>query len=101
MNKAFKSLRSLETGLNGLDEIHIDQEDRKNLFYLSYLHHLQKEFLYVAQAFRENIELNQIYESCKIDHWFLRKIQEIVHFETLIKKNKKNITSDLLYQVNY
>ncbi len=27
-----------------------------------------------------------------------KKIQEIVNFETVIKKNKKNITSDLLYQ---
>ena len=93
-----KALRSLETGLNGLDEIHIDQEDKKN-FILSKLSRPSPErILYVAQAFRENIDLNQVYESCKIDHWFLRKIKEIVNHETLIKKNKKNITKDLLYQ---
>ncbi len=93
-----KALRSLETGLNGLDEVLIDQEDKKS-FILSKLSSPSPErILYVAQAFRENLDLNQIYESCKIDHWFLRKIKEIVNFETLIKKNKKNITKDLLYQ---
>ena len=92
-----KALRSLETGLNGLDEIHIDQEDRKNFILSKLSTPSPKRILYVAQAFRENIELNQVYESCKIDHWFLRKIQEIVNFEILIKKNKKNITGDLLY----
>ena len=93
-----KALRSLETGLNGFDEIHIDQEDKKNFILSKLSSPSPKRILYVAQAFRENIELNQIYESCKIDHWFLQKIQEIVNFEILIKKNKKNITSDLLYQ---
>ncbi len=93
-----KALRSLEIGLNGLDKIHIDQEDRKNFILSKLSTPSPKRILYVAQAFRENIELNQIYESCKIDHWFLKKIQEIVNFEVLIKKNKKNITSDLLHQ---
>jgi len=93
-----KALRSLETGLNGFDEIYVDQEDRKNFILSKLSSPSPKRILYVAQAFRENIELNQIYESCKIDHWFLKKIQEIVNFETVIKKNKKNITSDLLYQ---
>ncbi len=93
-----KALRSLETGLNGFDEIHIDQEDRKSFILSKLSSPSPKRILYVAQAFRENIEINQIYESCKIDHWFLKKIQEIVNYEILIKKNKKNINSDLLYK---
>tara|TARA_A100001011_G_scaffold119291_1_gene125865 strand:- start:104 stop:3349 length:3246 start_codon:yes stop_codon:yes gene_type:complete len=93
-----KALRSLETGLNGLDEVHIDQEDKKNFILSKLSTPSPTRILYVAQAFREKININQIYESCKIDTWFLKKIQEIVSFENVIKKNKKNITKDLLYQ---
>ena len=44
---------------------------------------MSDEFIYVADI--TDIEINQIYESCKIDHWFLKKIQEIVNYEILIK----------------
>ena len=93
-----KALRSLETGLNGLDEVPVDQEDKENFILSKLSTPSPNRILFVAQAFRENIDLNQIYESCKIDHWFLRKIQEIVNFEILIRKNKKNITSELIYK---
>ena len=96
-----KALRSLETGLNGFDEIHLDQEDRKNFILSKLSSPSPKRILYVAQAFRENIELNQIYESCKIDHWFLKKIQEIVNFEILIKKIKKILLVIFSIKVNY
>ena len=65
-----KALRSLETGLNGFDEIYVDQEDRKILFCPNYLHSPKRIYMLLKRS--EKIELNQIYESCKIDHWFLK-----------------------------
>ena len=56
-----KALRSLETGLNGFDEIHLEQEDRKNFILSKLSTPTPKRILYVAQAFRENIEINDFY----------------------------------------
>ena len=80
-----KALVSLEVGLDGLDLISIAKEELQKKLGES----IPQKILYVAQAFRMNFPIDEIYEKTKIDPWFLRQVQEIVNIEKEI--NEKNI----------
>ena len=43
------------------------------------------KILYVAEAFRKDFKIDEIYEITKIDRWFLEQIQELVIVENQIK----------------
>ncbi|MEC8199253.1 MAG: carbamoyl-phosphate synthase large subunit, partial [Pseudomonadota bacterium] len=43
--------------------------------------------LLVAQAFRYGLEVEDIYEACKIDRWFLRQIKQVVLAEEDVRAN--------------
>jgi len=86
-----KALVSLETGLIGFNHIDCSEDElireirRPN----------SKRFLYILEAFRRDKSVDEIYELCKIDKWFLYQFQEIakqekeVNLETL--KNKEQL----------
>ena len=81
-----KALRSLETGLSGLDDILIPKENKKD-FILSKLSNPSPErILYIGQAFREKLDIDEIYKACFIDKWYLKRIEEIICVEEKIKK---------------
>ena len=75
-----KALVSLEVSLKGLDSLEESIEEIKNKLQLN----VPLRILYVADAFRKRIELDQIYNLCKIDKWFLQQIKEIVEAEKKI-----------------
>ena len=82
-----KALRSMETGLTGLDEITIEglgQGDDKNAIRAALGTPTPDRLLKVAQAMRLGIDDEQIYASCKIDPWFLAQIRGIVDMEAQI-----------------
>jgi carbamoyl-phosphate synthase large subunit len=86
-----KALRSLETGLTGLDEIAIEglgQDDDKNAVRAALGTPTPDRLLQVAQAMRLGISDEQIHASCRIDPWFLTQIREIVETEEEIRKKK-------------
>jgi carbamoyl-phosphate synthase large subunit len=83
-----KALRSLETGLTGLDEITIEglgQGDDKNAIRAALGTPTPDRLLIVAQAMRLGVGDEQIHGSCKIDPWFLAEIRAIVETEAEIK----------------
>jgi len=83
-----KALRSLETGLTGLDEIEIEglgQGDVKNAVRAALGTPTPDRLLKVAQAMRLGVGDDLIHASCKIDPWFLAQIREIVDMEAQIK----------------
>ena len=76
-----KALRSLETGLNGLDEIEIDGlglGDDHNVLRAAIGTPTPDRLLKVAQAMRLGMGVEEIHEVSKIDPWFLERIAEIV-----------------------
>jgi carbamoyl-phosphate synthase large subunit len=82
-----KALRSLETGLTGLDEIEIEglgQGDDKNAIRAALGTPTPDRLLKVAQAMRLGFDVDQAHQSCKIDPWFLREIKGIVDTEAKI-----------------
>src|SRR6201991_3454226 len=85
-----KALRGLETGLTGLDEIEIEglgQHDDKNAVRAALGTPTPNRILQVAQAMRLGWSNDEIFNSCKIDPWFLAEMRGIVDMEAKIKAN--------------
>jgi carbamoyl-phosphate synthase large subunit len=83
-----KALRSMETGLTGLDEIAIEglgQGDDKNVIRAALGTPTPDRLLKVAQAMRLGFSDDDIFASCKIDPWFLAQIRGIVETEADIR----------------
>jgi carbamoyl-phosphate synthase large subunit len=83
-----KALRSLETGLDGLDEIEIEgvgQGDDKNAIKAALSTPTPDRILQIAQAMRAGFTDEQIHESCKVDPWFLEQMRGIVETEEKIR----------------
>jgi carbamoyl-phosphate synthase large subunit len=83
-----KALRSLETGLNGLDEIAIPglgEGDDKNAIRAALGTPSPDGLLKVAQAMRLGMSDGDIHNACKIDPWFLAQIRDIVDMEAEIR----------------
>ncbi len=75
-----KSLCSLETGLCGFDEMEGDMDHIR--------HEIRRpnadRMLYVAEGFRRGLSVEEIFELCKIDPWFLYQIEELIASEKTI-----------------
>src|ERR1700684_2232307 len=83
-----KALRSLETGLDGLDEIEIDglgHGDDHNVLRAAIGQPTPDRLLKVAQAMRLGMGVEEIHECSKIDPWFLERIAEIIAFEGKVR----------------
>jgi carbamoyl-phosphate synthase large subunit len=83
-----KALRSLETGLDGLDEIEIDglgKGDDKNAIRAAIGTPMADRLLKVGQAMRLGFTNEEIHASCKIDPWFLDRLREIVDMEARVR----------------
>jgi len=78
-----KALRSMETGLSGLDEIDAPSDHGGLRAALS--QPVPERLLLCAQALRQGMDIDEIYELTRIDRWFLRQIQEIVEVEASLR----------------
>jgi carbamoyl-phosphate synthase large subunit len=80
-----KALCSLEADLSGFDKVDLPDDElireirRPN----------STRILNVAEAFRRDKSVEDVFNICKIDPWFLTQIKEIIDFE-------KSITEDIL-----
>src|ERR1700751_4711740 len=84
-----KALRSLETGLSGLDEIAIEGVgvgDDKNAIRAALGRSTPDGILKLAQAMRLGMSDEQIHASCRVDPWFLAQIRGIVDTEAEIRR---------------
>ncbi|WP_419797646.1 MAG: carbamoyl-phosphate synthase large subunit [Terasakiella sp.] len=79
-----KGLRSMETGLTGLNEVEIEGADGPD-GKLAVIRDLQKprsdRLLVIAQAFRHGLSMEEIQAACKYEPWFLRQIQDLIKAE--------------------
>lgn len=86
-----KGLRSMETGLDGLDEIEIDGVDPENPDKQAVMAALTiaspDRLLVIAQALRLGLSVDEINAACKYEPWFIRQIEEIVQAEEGVRKN--------------
>ena len=77
-----KALRSLETGLQGLNDVAIRDDIRKALEKPT-----PDRILRLAQAFREGLSIEEVNSITKYDPWFLEQIKALVDEEEKVKKN--------------
>jgi carbamoyl-phosphate synthase large subunit len=83
-----KALRSLETGLTGLDEIVLDglgQGDDKNAIRAALGTPSPDGLLRAAQAMRHGFTNEEIHAACKLDPWFLDQIRGLVDTEAQVR----------------
>jgi carbamoyl-phosphate synthase large subunit len=87
-----KAINSMETGLTGLDDIELPGTDithaiDKSAIIAALSEPVPDRLLRVAQAFRSGLSVDDIYNACSIDKWFLRNIEAIVQKESALKVN--------------
>ncbi|KAA2236744.1 carbamoyl-phosphate synthase large subunit [Salinarimonas soli] len=83
-----KALRSLETGLTGLDEIEIEglgKGDDHNAIKAAIGTPTPDRLLKVVQALRLGTSIEEVHASCKIDPWFLEQLSDVVAMEERVR----------------
>jgi carbamoyl-phosphate synthase large subunit len=85
-----KALRSLETGLTGLDEIEIEglgKGDDVNAMRAAIGKPTPDRLLKVAQALRFGMSVAEVHEVTRIDPWFLDRLADIVALEDKVRRH--------------
>ena len=75
-----KALCSMERDLCGFNALNLDE----NALIYGLRNANESRILYIAQAFRDGLSVEQVHEFSKIDPWFLDQIYQIVGFEDKI-----------------
>jgi carbamoyl-phosphate synthase large subunit len=78
-----KALRSLETGTAGFDRVAQISDVTQLRGKLKTPH--PGRIIYVAQALREGMTVDEIFELTAIDRWFINNIRQVVEMEGVIK----------------
>ena len=82
-----KGLRSLETGLSGLDEVEAPGDGTHDAFRAALSTPRPDRLLIAAEALRAGLSVEDIHAACKFDPWFLRQMEDIVAAEREIAAN--------------
>ena len=85
-----KAVRSLETGVCHIYNKKFDKMETEEM--MTYIKDGTDDRIYaIAELIRRNVDLGLIYDTTKIDMFFLEKIKNIVDEETVLTKNVGNI----------
>jgi carbamoyl-phosphate synthase large subunit len=88
-----KALRSLETGLTGLDEVEIagarrtDGSVDQERVCQALSRRAPDIVLRIAEAFRLGLSVDAVHQACRVDHWFLRQIADLVAMEEDVRRH--------------
>ena len=88
-----KALRSLETGLSGLDEIAIpgsddpDEASARAAVISALAMPTPDRIRVIAQAFRLGLTVDQVNAACSYEPWFLSQIEHLVEAEAGVRKD--------------
>ena len=90
-----KSIRSLENKVDHIELAALKELSKDEL--MAFIAKNTDERIYaVAEALRNGVDVDDLYELTKIDRLFLEKFNNIVKYETVIKNNPNNL--EVLYQ---
>ena len=89
-----KALRSMETGLNGLNEIEIPgvqakrgEPSDRNALRAALSRPTHDRLLVIAQALRLGMSVDEVHAACRFDPWFIQRIKDIVDAEAEVKRH--------------
>jgi len=96
-----KSLRGLEVGVDGLDEIvDLKDPDAADIMQREMRHPGPQRLWYVADAFRSGMSFDDIHEASRIDPWFLAQVEDLVLTEkTLASKTLATLKDNELFKL--
>ena len=81
-----KALRGLETDVTGLNEqVDLNDDEIKEKLRQHIREPASSRIWYVADAFRAGFTVEQLYEACYIDPWFLTQINDLVMTENALR----------------
>jgi carbamoyl-phosphate synthase large subunit len=90
-----KALRGLETGIDGLTERTACTEEDRDEIVEAIGNAGPERILYVGDAFRIGMSLDEVFEETKIDPWFLAQIEQLVAVEkSLAGRTASSLGSD-------
>ena len=76
-----KGLRSMETGLSGLDPVEAPGDGGHDAFRAALSAPRPDRILMAAEALRAGLSVEDVHDACKFDPWFLRELERIVAAE--------------------
>ncbi len=82
-----KGLRSMETGLHGLDPVEAPGDGGADAFRAALSTPRPDRLLMAAQALRAGLSVEDIHEACRFDPWFLRELEKIVGAERVVQRD--------------
>ena len=82
-----KGLRSMETGLSGLDPVEPPGDGEHDAFRAALSTPRPERLLMAAQALRAGLSVEQVHATSKFDPWFLRELQAVVDAERAVEAN--------------
>ena len=97
-----KALRSLETGLTGLDEVQIagacraDGSVDQERVCGALSERAPDNILRIAQALRLGLSVDAIHQACGVDRWFLHQLADLVAIEEDVRRHGLPIDRDAL-----
>ncbi len=91
-----KAIRSMENGLMGLDPI-LKENEGNGALKLELSTPGESRLWYIADAFRKGWSIEEVYESCQVDRWFLYQIKDLISEENALSNMEyKKITKEQL-----
>ena len=81
-----KAIRSMENGLVGLSSI-LKENEGNGALKLELSTPGESRLWFIADAFRRGWSMQEIFDSCQVDKWFLHQIREIVNEEKIISES--------------
>ncbi|MCK0150075.1 carbamoyl-phosphate synthase large subunit [Marivita sp. S6314] len=82
-----KALASMESGLTGFDEVHIEGAPEKSAVIKAISQQTPDRMRTIAQAMRHGLSDDEIHATTMFDPWFLARIREIVEAEEDVRMN--------------
>ena len=87
-----KALRSMETGLTGLNRVEIPGADGggnggRDAIRAALARPTPDRLLVIAEAFRHGLSVEEVREACLFEPWFLRQIAELVAVEAELERD--------------
>ena len=80
-----KGLRSMETGLAGLDPVEAPGDGTLDAYRFALSQPKPDRILMAAQALRAGLSVADVHDACKFDPWFLRELLRIVEAERAVE----------------
>ena len=96
-----KAIRGLETDVDGLvEKLDLKDAEAFDRLQMELRQPGSERLWYLADAFRYGLSLDEIFDLCQIDPWFLAQIEDLVQTEkSLTQRNLESLSADEIYRL--